>query len=250
MGNKLTAFTQSVEGIPSSWILVIFECLSFEDRFHMMHVSKAFYRMTKSKEFYRFLISLLSKENGIYAPLHMIDKSNWMQKFKDFYQMRHLWIPSSTQPDRLTNPSNQRFKINVYAKFRPAVHTKAEAAKNTAVVLPRNHQPAEQEEEDVAEVTLPLHQRLAMIKMSHNIQNNYHALRILASEGEWFGAKWSALASAKTKSLLDIENINESARNGRNPTIGGIKAEKLVAKGKIMRSPKPYDMLMMTFSWL
>ena len=42
-------------------------------------------------------------------------------------------------------------------------------------------------------VTLPLHQRLSMIRMSQRLPSNAAALKVLAAEGQWFEARWNAL---------------------------------------------------------
>mmetsp|Transcript_24792 Transcript_24792/g.38335 ORF Transcript_24792/g.38335 Transcript_24792/m.38335 type:complete len:98 (+) Transcript_24792:1640-1933(+) len=40
-------------------------------------------------------------------------------------------------------------------------------------------------------VTLPLHQRLALIRLSNNLDTNKDALNVLVQQGDWFGYKWS-----------------------------------------------------------
>jgi hypothetical protein len=39
-------------------------------------------------------------------------------------------------------------------------------------------------------VTLPLHQRLQLVRLSRGLKSNRQALKVLAEEGSWFGAKW------------------------------------------------------------
>jgi len=49
-------------------------------------------------------------------------------------------------------------------------------------------------------VTLPLHQRLSMIRMSQRLPSNAAALKVLAAEGQWFEARWNALLAPANNS--------------------------------------------------
>lgn len=69
--------------------------------------------------------------------------------------------------------------ISVYARFSPkrpkpaALKAESESKENENL----------ENEVDEVEVTLPLHQRLAMIRMSHDLNSNRQALKVLTSEG-------------------------------------------------------------------
>lgn len=69
--------------------------------------------------------------------------------------------------------------ISVYARFSPkrpksaALKTELENKENEII----------NSEVEEVEVTLPLHQRLAMIRMSHDLNSNRQALKVLTSEG-------------------------------------------------------------------
>lgn len=70
--------------------------------------------------------------------------------------------------------------------------------------------PVDNENEEI-EVTLPLHQRLAMIKLSRNLKSNKEALKILTSEGGWFGSRWNSLGN---KENVVNENVNHVQTRG------------------------------------
>jgi kinesin family protein 5 len=72
--------------------------------------------------------------------------------------------------------SVNRFKINVYTRFKP----------NPNALLD-DHDPSSNK------VVLPLHQRLALIKMSHGLRTNRDALQVLRNEGSWFGTQWAEI---------------------------------------------------------
>ncbi len=58
-------------------------------------------------------------------------------------------------------------------------------------------------------VTLPLHQRLALIKHQNRLNSNSEALNILRKEGEWFKEKWSAFE----KENMAVDGSNDDVEN-------------------------------------
>ena len=110
--------------------------------------------------------------------------------------------------------SSSRFRVNVYARFRPHEQPSA-GAPPKAGNIDRNatkseedggskencengnsnagSPPLEQDEQfdrQGRECVLPLHQRLRMIRMS-GARTQREALRTMAAEGDWFGRKWA-----------------------------------------------------------
>ena len=73
-------------------------------------------------------------------------------------------------------------KINVYARFSPKRPEQSQLS-TAQVSNDGNNDGYFENQDDDVEVTLPLHQRLAMIKLSHNLKSNGQALKVLASEG-------------------------------------------------------------------
>lgn len=93
--------------------------------------------------------------------------------------MRKMW---STVTDCEISPELRavgKKNISVYARFCPkrpkpsALKTEVENKENENL----------ENQIDEVEVTLPLHQRLAMIRMSHDLISNRQALKVLTSEG-------------------------------------------------------------------
>ena len=61
-------------------------------------------------------------------------------------------------------------------------------------------------------VTLLLHQRLVLIRLSNNLVSNKDALNVLVQQGDWFAAKWSETNKKRTidgSNGYDKENIDE-----------------------------------------
>ena len=58
-------------------------------------------------------------------------------------------------------------------------------------------------------VTLPLHQRLQLIKMSKRLKTNSQALRVLKSE-RLVGAKWKAIEDERSSKDVSSASTNSS----------------------------------------
>lgn len=191
------------------WVLVVFEFSDWRTRANLMMTSKRWWRNCNDQSFFRFLANRLAVENGVYVPAVLPASETWRSLFIDIYKLRTLWIPSSEDSAEFypySPPSDsigERFKISVFARFRP--HDKV-AAKKTDVERENEH--------EEIEVTLPLHQRLAMIKLSRNLKSNSQALKILTNEGGWFKSRWTSLGNKENAENGGSENVNHLQTRG------------------------------------
>jgi hypothetical protein len=96
----------------------------------------------------------------------------------------------------------EHFKINVYARFRP---------QNDEIQYEHK------------QITLPLHQRLGLIKLSCNLKSNREALRVLKEEGSWFGKKW------------EEQQSQQQSRRGKGG--GGVTVSKPSDPKKLTTTP-------------
>lgn len=196
------------------WVLVIFEFADWRSRARMMVLSKRWWRNCNDPSFYRFLANRLAAESGVYVPPVLPASESWRTLFIDLYKLRSLWRPEeelslselSMSPTKLNKVGSnehtgERFKISVFARFRPL---NKESKKGSDA----DGNPIEDSE---IEVTLPLHQRLAMIRMSRNLKSNKEALKILTTEGGWFGSRWNSLGD---KENVCNENVNHVQTRG------------------------------------
>jgi len=102
------------------------------------------------------------------------------------------------------NVRKDSFNINVTVRFKPLDAVVKDAPAKT--------------------VTLPLHQRLALIRLENNLSSNREALNILMREGEWFKDKWSAaeederdqLNAPREEETSDREEVKKSLTCGVN----------------------------------
>jgi hypothetical protein len=145
--------------------------------------------------------------------------------------------------------AGERFKVSVFARFRPVDRThqkkqlqllqqqKRKNRKDPASLAQegsevhdggvkdfiklginednhddeqRNNNDDDEAENQEIEVTLPLHQRLAMIRMSRKLKSNRQALKILTAEGGWFKSRWAEMGDKENSRRPNV-NHRETA---------------------------------------
>lgn len=177
----------SSEHMPA-WLIVVLEQSSFAERISILSLGRKYRAMSQSDKFWRFLTMRLSIERGIYVPPVLLPGDRtWRLMFHELFRARNMWAAEETPVQEICSGQYreaERFKISVFARFRPAPVTE-KAPQPTATAAP--------DDEETMAIVLPLHQRLSMIRMSGKAGSNRDALRILASEGEWFQKKWCGL---------------------------------------------------------
>lgn len=81
-------------------------------------------RCTSSFNFFRFLCDLLARESFLYfnAPA---PTESWRTLFLDLFKLRNIWLGDKNQFLQSTEGNSkvlqigERFKVNVYVRFRP-----------------------------------------------------------------------------------------------------------------------------------
>ncbi|RYH18097.1 hypothetical protein EON65_27620 [archaeon] len=186
MGNTshklLTSHGPSAGADMPLWLLFVLEYCDWDIRLGLILLSKQWKTNAQTASFHRFLCDRLARERGIYVPFSLPPRYSWKTLFQHLFSLRNLWQSGETNQLLTVINSEESTKIQVYAKFRPLA---AETEDN--------------DENAMAGVTLPLHQRLAIIKMNRKISNNREALKVLTQEGGWFQAKWQSLENMPQK---------------------------------------------------
>jgi len=218
----------------------VLEFSAWPDRFALMQLNRSYFRFMSSDQFFNFCVKRLILEDGVYAPLQPLPGSSWKSMLQELYPLRNMWsfevdhslYPTATPATASANAiTTDRFKINVYARFRPKQADPAKSGvspKKTKAIAdaPDNTQ---DENDTETEVNLPLHQRLEMIKMSYGTRNNREALKILASEGGWFEKKWKQVATLKHQADEEAGFVDENKDLRNVPKFRQGAQEKIVA---------------------
>ena len=167
-----------------SWQLSVIVYCTWEDRWAVLATSRKLRQIQQSDMFWRWMCSRLEVEHGVYSPVIIPVASTFRSLFMELSPLRNMW-EKMVISNEMTPPQFQggdKKKISVYARFSPK--RPGQPQLTTAEVLSEeNNDDDFQNRDDDVEVTLPLHQRLAMIKLSHNLKSNGQALKVLASEG-------------------------------------------------------------------
>lgn len=182
MGAKLssTRFQMDQES-EQSWTFQVLEYCTWKERCNILSTSKVYYQLTKADLFWRWLLNRLEIENGVYFPKTR-PTLNYKGLFKELYVLKNMWKATTIEEEDsdkcIVNSlqAGDKNKISVYARFSP------KRLQLNDIVDENNENINDNGDKD-QEVTLPLYQRLAMIKLSHNLKGNRQALKVLASEG-------------------------------------------------------------------
>lgn len=123
-----------------------------------------------------------------------------------------MWSGCAQSSLRMPSEESSRFKIGVFTRFRPAPPSSSTDSDD------------KENQEEVVQVTLPLHQRLQLIKMSRGLRNNSQALKVLRNEGNWFGEKWRSINLEKKQGSGEVASVAGSAEASNDRLIASVQS--------------------------
>ena len=199
MGNAITihnappSSSLSLASVPDLVIFEILKHLDFTDRGLYSQTSKHISYLLKSDASFLWRLNRLHIEKGIYFPPTRL--TSYREMFFELWPRRDLWIAPQPETKDKNNeeedlplwrlppkPSTtENFNIRVCARFKPSDNTD------------------EEDEPNKKAITLPLHQRIQLIKLSKRLTSNKQALNVLKSEGAWFGDEWKRIEEEEAK---------------------------------------------------
>ena len=173
------------------------EVLTFADistRNNCIFLSKRYHKILTSEESFRWRLERMHIEHGIYTLTEFGNEHSWKSIFVKQHKRRNLWNASQEL-------SSENFDLRQVNK----IETPQQKSLNTRISVCVRIKPKKSDlKQDTNEkVSLPLHQRLALIKISNNMNSNREALSVLVQNGEWFNSKW-----AKTNKKRAIDGRN------------------------------------------
>ena len=220
------------------WLLKpeVLKYLTWKERVAVICLDKnGAYDVMQRGETWNMLASIMAETHVLYVPKTLPTGETWRRLFFEMlWPLRNMWDGEAAiaadaaaaergsevddedaAPFKLlpkTTNGRDGFKVSVFARFKPvpekpAVAAEAEAEAGAAAVAAKEKEVKQEEEE---EITLPLHQRLALIKLSRGLKTNRAALKVLMQEGSWFGKKWDGVRD-------DERKANEAAGRYNSP---------------------------------
>ena len=214
-------------GTPSKWLMNVIGFLEPSDQRNVISLDKKFSSFSHTDMFHRALCLTLFNY-GVYVPSVLpLSERNWKHLYQELLPLRTMWTETTSSdelsqeqekelmgvgPERKVVSSQKdnsaRFRVKVYARFRPVDETKQKEIGDSSST-------SVGEQSAGKDFALPLHQRLNLIRMSGGAKTKRDALRVLASEGDWFGAKWAGVQKQqKRQARLDASSETSENQNG------------------------------------
>jgi len=188
-------------------VFLIFHILEFSTFFEQHSVlltgNKVIAQTLQTDQSYRWRLERLHYLRGIYAPLCRLNGETYKNIFENFYARRDLWENNVSESESdeggrasLNNSGDVEESSDALPLWRLPKKPKTAGNFNISVCArfkPKERSDDEEEGRSNRKVTLPLHQRLKLIRASKKLKNNSQALNILKNDGEWFGKKWDEI---------------------------------------------------------
>lgn len=167
-------------------------------RVNCSSLSKLHEQILSSEEAFNWRLGRLHVERGIYHVPELPQSTTWKSLFLANYKKRDLWTSVNVGSDEVGN--GNKFQISVNARFKPM-------GKSIPMAPSRP-------------VALPLHQRMALIRMNRKCSSQNEAFKALFQQGEWFGESQRAERDI-ARSVEEDENTSNT-NNAKSRLSGGV----------------------------
>jgi len=167
------------EGHPPAWLFELLQFVDLKDLDCVIRLNRSWARNLKNwPNFDRLLCIIASNQYRLFCPETLPAGESWKAFFEELRASRSLWaLNTDEEVRRFQDPEIRKRDqlVQVFARFRPAA-------------LPSSTPEIDDDDDEPSEVKLPLHQRLAFIRLKegNNTLSTKGALRILQKQGEWF----------------------------------------------------------------
>jgi len=156
-----------------------------------MFLSKRHSVLLLSEFSFKWRSEKLHIEKGVYHSPILAPKESWRKVFLRNKEKKMLW------ENVLIESTTQKFKIKVCARFKPKLIANE---KESGAIGSKS-------------ICLPLHQRLAIIRMNKKISSNKDAFKVLEKQGGWFGKEM--------KERYSESKTNDSRKHHLRSNLGG-----------------------------
>lgn len=142
---------------------------------------------------FKWRIKRLHVEKGVYSSPELSPKlSSWKEAFLNGWDQKSIW--NAHMSSNMDSGREDQFHITVSARFKP---------KGISSYIPSSSK----------RIDLPLHQRLAIIRMNRNITSQKEAFQVLTEQGVW---------NSGFDSTIKSRDNEHSARNATASISGGV----------------------------
>lgn len=186
-------------------LLLILNFVNERTRIQFNLVSSTHAKFLNSDAAFKWRLERLHIENGIYFSSQIPHHSSYKQLFLKNYAKRNLWKNNAdtTTEGGVNVDHHQQFQLTVSARFKPKG-------------LDHNRN-------SMKKISLPLHQRLKLIRMNRNITSQKEAFQVLVQQGDWFKGETDKLNDDAYDNRDDLkENKIESSSQANSSSSASI----------------------------
>lgn len=173
MGNQPSC-QEVVKGDEASgWLFNLLDFCDETTRANCLFLSQRHYKILSSDASFKWRLERLHIEKGVYSPTELQSDHTWRSLFLELHKKRCIWDADDCDGgNSAAKDDAEQFNISVYARFKPL-----NAGQNSVG----------------RDITLPLHQRLALIRIDKCLDSNKDALKVLKDQGGWFKERWEEI---------------------------------------------------------
>eukprot|EP00970_Alexandrium_tamarense_P017708 scaffold10795_cov193-Alexandrium_tamarense.AAC.11 len=160
----------------SGWLFNVLDFCDRETRHNCLFVTNRYCHTLTTDASFRWRLERLHIEHGVYFSTTLSNDKTWRALYLELDKKRQLWEADQVdnQEKVKRDERGDQFSIAVYARLKPL-------DSDSNRVLPSR------------KAILPLHQRLALIRIDKGIASKSDALLALKEQGGWFKDKWSEI---------------------------------------------------------
>lgn len=188
----------------AGWFFNALDYCDSETRSNCLFLTKRHCRILTSDVSFRWRLQHLHVEHGVYfsSEVKVLPKNmTWRAIYLQHLKSRHLWESGGRPMDE----EGDGCSISVYARLKP-----------------RGVVDKENDVQTGRKVPLPLHQRLALIRISNGLKSNKDALSVLKEQGGWFKTKWDQLETSSPSTEDNASGARDDSPNLFTPGITNV----------------------------
>ncbi len=178
---------------PEKHVLKVLEFIPLKEHGILFSLNRSWNALKSWKGLWQFRCKCLAIQYHLYLPSGKIGFNisiDWETFFWNLWKVRHLWSPS---PESSTN--TEAHKIQVFVRIK--------------ALTPGDESLEFSTQEVHKQISLPLHQRLSLLKVGHGLEGKHStrdALLMLARQGEWFSGSYAPQDEAAPQESNTSEN--------------------------------------------
>ena len=175
MGNSLPCCGSVAGDEDSGWLFNVLDFCDGQTRSNCLTLAKRYCAILTSDASFRWRLERLHIEKGVYFSSEIPSNTSWKCLFVELNENRHLWDAGCSADTSLSHGAEkQKYCMSVYVRFKPLVVDRSTTQNGRSIVL-------------------PLHQRLALIRLDKGLGSNKDALGVLKEQGGWFKERWDEI---------------------------------------------------------